>query len=63
MARVASGQKGRCFRFRRPFLWFISFGRTKEMNGMISVKPNQKMGFGATPHNLGEQKNRGTPEG
>jgi len=31
-AGVAGVRLGKIFHFRRPFLWFISFGRTKEMN-------------------------------
>jgi hypothetical protein len=31
-ACVAGVRLGKIFHFRRPFLWFISFGRTKEMN-------------------------------
>jgi hypothetical protein len=29
-ACVAGVRLGKIFHFRRPFLWFISFGRTKE---------------------------------
>jgi hypothetical protein len=32
MACVASAAKGQTYRFRPPFLWFISFGGAKEMN-------------------------------
>jgi hypothetical protein len=31
-ASVAGVRLAKICHFRRPFLWFISFGRTKEMN-------------------------------
>jgi hypothetical protein len=31
-ACVAGGRTAKICHFRRPFLWFISFGRAKEMN-------------------------------
>jgi hypothetical protein len=31
-ARVASAAKVQTYRFRPPFLWFVSFGGAKEMN-------------------------------
>jgi len=35
---VAGAETGRTYHFRRPFLWFISFGRTKEMNNLLLEK-------------------------
>jgi hypothetical protein len=32
MASVAGAAKIQTYRFRPPFLWFISFGGAKEMN-------------------------------
>jgi len=42
-ASVAGAAEGQTYRFRPPFLWFISFGGAKEMNNK----------------NFGRTKNRG----
>jgi hypothetical protein len=35
---VAGGKKGQGCLFRPPFLWFVSFGGTKEMNIIQKIK-------------------------
>ena len=37
-ASVAGVRMDKICHFRRPFLWFVSFGRTKEMNKSNSRK-------------------------
>jgi hypothetical protein len=38
MACVAGAAEGQTYRFRTPFLWFVSFGGAKEMNIHIKKK-------------------------
>jgi len=47
-ASAAGAAEGQTYRFRPPFLWFVSFGGTKEPNEVSSAKPNEHRIFGRT---------------